>query len=317
MNNKTIQKLVAVTGASGFIGKYLCRTLEASGHSVRPVFRGEDNYPSAVHVGELGKHTEWRPALEGVDCVIHTAGMAHISRRASRQPVSDFLEVNFGGTCRLADHAAICGVRRLIFISSIGVLGDSTTGKSPFNEDSIPNPIGPYAVSKWKAECALLEVATRTKMEVVIVRPPLVYGRNAPGNFRRLVDLIRRGLPLPFGLIENQRSLIAIENLVDFLVCCMEHPAAAGRTFLVSDCHDLSTPELICRLADAMGKAPRLLPVPPELIRIGGRLIGRSNEIESLIGSLQVDMSGTSETLNWRPPRMIEETLRRAAGSDF
>jgi nucleoside-diphosphate-sugar epimerase len=237
-------------------------------------------------------------------------------RETGADPMAAFRQVNVAGTRRLAEAAATMGVRRLVYLSSIKVNGDSTLASAMFSHDDMPAPEDPYGVSKWEAEVALQEVATDFSLEIVIVRPPLVYGPGVKANFLRLVRLVRNGVPLPLGSVKNKRSLVSLDNLVDLLIRCTEHPAAAGQTLLASDGQDLSTPELIRGLAAAMGRSARLLPVPPAMLRLGGRLTGRMDEVERLIGSLQVDIEHTCQTLNWTPPVPVAEGLRRAvAGS--
>ena len=229
--------------------------------------------------------------------------------------------VNVDGSRRLAEQAAAAGVRRLVFLSSIGVLGVHTNGRGPFIVSDEPNPVENYAISKCEAEQVLWAVAANTGMEVVVLRPPLVYGPGVKGNFLRLLRWVARGVPLPLGAVQNQRSLVGLDNLVDLLIRCVDHPAAAGQTFLVSDGQDLSTPELIRQLARAMHKSPRLIPVPVPLLRLAGRALGKQAEVDRLVGSLQIDSSFTRETLGWVPPvsveagmqTMVDDFLRRGS----
>ncbi len=234
-----------------------------------------------------------------------------------RETASDALQayrvVNVAGTRNLAEQAAALGVKRLVYLSSIKVNGERTEGESRFARNDEPLPEDPYGISKWEAEQALWDVSARTGLEVVVVRPPLVYGPGVKGNFWRLLRLVASGVPLPLGAVCNRRSLVGLDNLVDLLTRCVDHPAAAGQTFLVSDNHDLSTPALICRLARALGKSPRLLPVPPSMLRLAGSITGKAAEVERLIGSLQVDITHTREVLNWIPPMSVDEGLRKTA----
>lgn len=264
-----------------------------------------------MEVGDIGPATDWTTVLNGVDCVVHLAARAHVMDDSAPEPLAAYREVNVAGTRRLAEQAAAAGVRRLVMVSSIKVNGERTAPGAPFLFSDPPAPEDAYGLSKWEAEQALWLVAAETGLEVVVVRPPLVYGPGARGNFQRLLRWVARGLPLPLGAVENRRSLVALDNLVDLLRVCIDHPAATGQTFLVSDGEDLSTPELIRRLAAAMGRKPRLLPVPPALLRLGGWLLGRSGEVARLLGSLQVDIAHTREILGWTPPISVQEGLRR------
>jgi nucleoside-diphosphate-sugar epimerase len=281
---------------------------------VRPLVRAVPSLPTdaeTVAVGDIGAETDWSAALAGVDCVIHCAARAHVLKERAVNPLAAFRVVNVVGTRKLAEKAATMGVRRLIFLSSIGVLGVNTNGREPFSIADSPAPRENYGISKWEAEETLWQVAAQTDLEVVVIRPPLVYGPGVRANFLRLLQLVKCGLPLPLGAVDNLRSLVSLDNLVDLLIRCVDHPSAAGHTFLVSDDHDISTPELIFNLADLMGRKARLLPVPPRMLRLGGRLLGRLPEIERLIGSLQVNILHTRERLNWTPPMSVEEGLYR------
>jgi len=309
-----VTKAIAVTGASGFVGQALCADLRSRGMLVRPLVRAVPSLPTdaeTVAVGDIGAETDWSAALAGVDCVIHCAARAHVLKERAVNPLAAFRVVNVVGTRKLAEKAATMGVRRLIFLSSIGVLGVNTNGREPFSIADSPAPRENYGISKWEAEETLWQVAAQTDLEVVVIRPPLVYGPGVRANFLRLLQLVKCGLPLPLGAVDNLRSLVSLDNLVDLLIRCVDHPSAAGHTFLVSDDHDISTPELIFNLADLMGRKARLLPVPPRMLRLGGRLLGRLPEIERLIGSLQVNILHTRERLNWTPPMSVEEGLYR------
>lgn len=309
---------IAVTGASGFVGRALMKELEKRGHRTRSLVRSGPADQATV-VGDVGPDTDWTAALAGVNTVIHCAARVHVMQDDAADPLAAFRRVNTAGTCGLAAQAADLGVERLVFVSTIKVNGESTRfragASAAFTADDSPSPGDPYAVSKWEAECALREIEAETGLEVVIVRPPLVYGPGVGGNFRSLIHAVRRGWPLPFGRVENRRSLVALPNLVDLLVCCAIHPRAPGQTFLVSDDEDLATPELIRRLARAMGGSARLLPVPPAMLRLAGRMTAQSDRVERLIGSLQVDIGHTRERLGWRPPVSVEEGLQATVAS--
>jgi nucleoside-diphosphate-sugar epimerase len=307
---------VAITGASGFVGKALCAELLERGVAVRGALRSfgsiaDDYRVEFVAVGEIGAKTDWSHALVEVDCVIHCAARAHVMHETESDALAAYRSVNVDGTLRLAEQAAAAGVRRLVFLSSIKVNGEQTALGAPFLFSDAPAPEDPYGVSKWEAEQALWEVATKTGLVVVVIRPPLVYGPGVKGNFLRLLRWVARGVPLPLGAVQNQRSLVGLDNLVDLLIRCVDHPAAAGQTFLVSDGQDLSTPELIRQLADAMDKSPRLIPVPVPLLRLAGRALGKQAEVDRLVGSLQIDSSHTRETLGWNPPVSVAEGIRR------
>ena len=309
---------VCVTGASGFVGATLCRELYLRGFAVRGSVR---SLPSAtldsgiepVAVGNLDAATNWSSALAGVDCVIHCAARAHVMHETEADALAAYRLVNVDGSRRLAEQAVAAGVRRLVYLSSIGVLGIHTNGRGPFFVSDAPNPVEDYAVSKWEAEQALWEVAADTGLEVVVVRPPLIYGLGAKGNLARLLKLVRSGVPLPLGAVHNQRSLIGLDNLVDLLILCVDHPAAAGQTLLVSDGEDVSTPDLLRHMAVGLGlgRSARLLPVPLPLLRLAGRALGKQAEIDRLVGSLQIDSSFTRETLGWTPPVSVAEGIRR------
>jgi nucleoside-diphosphate-sugar epimerase len=309
---------IAVTGASGFVGRALMKELEKRGHRARSLVRSGPADQATV-VGDVGLDTDWTAALAGVNTVIHCAARVHVMQDDAADPLAAFRRVNTAGTRGLAAQAADLGVERLVFVSTIKVNGESTRyragASAAFTADDSPNPGDPYAVSKWEAECALREIEAETGLEVVIVRPPLVYGLGVGGNFRSLIHAVRRGWPLPFGRVENRRSLVALPNLVDLLVCCAIHPRAPGQTFLVSDDDDLATPELIRRLARAMGGSARLLPVPPAMLRLAGRMTAQSDRVERLIGSLQVDIGHTRERLGWRPPVSVDEGLQATVAS--
>ncbi|MCF8106517.1 MAG: SDR family oxidoreductase [Desulfohalobiaceae bacterium] len=308
-----------LSGASGFIGSVLLRRLKSRSYDLIALGRRAPRQSASGQVRwlecDLASSTSPLQDIERVDAVVHLAARAHVLAEIERDALSEFRRVNVEGTLNLARQAAKRGAKRFVFISTVGVLGNKST--RPFTERDPPDPAEPYAVSKLEAEIGLRRLADETGMELVICRPPLVYGPLAPGNFARLFRLIDRGVPLPLGAVRNRRSLVAVDNLVDLILTCLDHPAAASKTFLVSDGHDLSTPELISRLAEAMGRPARLFPVPPGLLRLAGRLTGHSVEVKRLIDSLQVDIGYTCGTLNWRPPVPAAEALRRTAPAPF
>lgn len=307
---------VVVTGASGFVGQALCSSLRARGMVLRPLVRAASEGDSvATAVGDIGLNTDWSAALADASAVIHCAARVHVMEESTVDSLANFRKVNVEGTRHLAQQAAAMGVRRLVYLSSIKVNGEATTPDAPFTAFSAASPEDPYSVSKWEAECGLRKVADETGLEIVIVRPPLVYGPGVRANFRRLVQAVERGLPLPFGCVNNRRSFVALENLIDLLIRCVDHTAAAGQTFLVSDDYDVSTPQLIHRISNAIGRKARLLPVPIALLRLSGRLSGKLPELERLIGSLQVDIQHTRQTLDWEPPLSFDDGLKRACSN--
>jgi nucleoside-diphosphate-sugar epimerase len=304
---------IAVTGASGFVGRALCASLREQGRTVLPLVRNATVEQADAHVvGDLGPETDWSHALHGVDCVVHCAARVHVMQDDAPDPLGAFRRVNVEGTQTLAMAAAAAGVRRLVFVSSLKVHGEQTLPGVPFQAHTPPAPQDAYGRSKWEAEQALWEVSSTTGLEVVVVRPPLVYGPGVKANFMRLMQLVANGFPLPLGGIHNQRSLLALGNLTDLLQICTEHSAAAGQTFLASDDQDMSTPELIRGLAAAMGRRAALLPVPVSWLRLAGRLTGQTPQIERLMGSLQVDIGHTRGVLSWVPPLTVQQGLKLA-----
>lgn len=308
---------VLVTGANGFVGRALAATLSASGVPTRCAYRTREAAAQAPAgasgcvVGEIGRTTRWAETLIGVDTIVHLAARVHMMADSAADGLAEYRRVNLVGTVALARAAVASNVRRFVFVSSVKVNGDATNDR-PFRECDEVAPAGAYGLSKWEAEQELRELARSTGLEVVIVRPPLVYGPGVRANFRRLVRLVGRGIPLPFGLVDNRRSMIALDNLVNVLVRCSVHPAAPGQTFLVSDGEDLSTPALIRRIAQTIGVPARLLPVPPPILRAVGRVIGRGPEFDRVLGSLQVDSDHARKTLDWSPPVSVDQGLRSA-----
>ena len=266
----------------------------------------------SVQVADLAPDTAWGPTLVNVDVVIHLAARAHVMRDTAMDPLAEFRRVNVQGTLNLARQAAAVGVRRFVFVSSIGVNG-AESFEQPFAAEDEVAPHSPYAVSKFEAEQGLQVLATETGMEVVIIRPPLVYGPGAPGNFGSLMRWLQLGIPLPLGAIHNQRSLVALDNLVDLIVTCLTHPAAANQTFLVSDGEDVSTTELLRRMGQAMGCPARLIPVPASVLKAAAALLGKRDMAQRLCGSLQVDIQKTRQLLGWNPPLTLDQGLKKAA----
>jgi len=303
---------ILLTGASGFLGGKILKTLDRlGGFDIALALRSQGSYSAAIAhvVGELSADTEWSVALTGRQLVIHAAARAHIMKDEVADPLAEYRRVNVEGTLNLARQAAAAGVKRFIFISSIGVNGNINT--CPFTADDRPNPAESYAQSKWEAEQGLWKIQQETGMELVIIRPPLVYGPSAPGNFGSLVRWIEKGIPLPLGAIHNRRSLVGIDNLVDLIIRCINHPAAANQVLLAGDGEDLSTTELLRAVGKAIGRPARLIPVPAAVLQCGATLLGKQAMAQRLLGSLQVDISKTCELLDWKPPYTVEEGLRR------
>ncbi len=309
---------VLTTGGSGFVGKVLLQRLaEGARWAPRALVRqlparqlaGVDyrSFSELTAVDVASGH------FEQVDTVIHLASRVHVMHETAADPLAEFRRVNVEGTLSLARAAAQAGVRRFIFVSSVKVNGETTDGRLPFTADETPAPSDPYGISKREAEEGLRQLAAQTGLEVVIVRPVLVYGPGVKANFRSMMNWLSKGVPLPFGAIHNKRSLVALDNLVDLLVTCIDHPAAANQTFLASDGHDLSTTELLQRLGKALGKPARLLPVPAAWLKGAATLAGKGGLAQRLCGSLQVDSGKTRTLLGWQPPLDVDQALRATA----
>jgi len=314
------RKRVLVTGASGFVGGAIVARLVADQRYVvrvatrRPLI----DLPAAVEretIGDLGSTTDWRAALANVDVVVHAAARVHVMRERVSDPLLAFRQTNVEGTTGLARAAVGAGVQRLIFLSSIKVNGETTLPGRAFRADDAPAPADPYAISKREAEGALNSVARTTGLQVVIIRAPLVYGPGVKANFASLMRLVRRGVPLPFGAIDNRRTLVALDNLVDLVVTCIDHPAAANQTFLAGDGEDMSTTDLLRRLGLALGRPARLIAVPASWIEFIARSLGRRGIADRLCGSLQVDISKATSVLGWHPPVSVDVALARAAST--
>jgi len=309
---------VLVTGASGFVGRAVVAHFLAQGWAVRASSRSPAlTCPVGVEASQIGNTLDpqaWCAGVAGVDSVVHCAARVHVLREDAADPLADFRRANVQATQALAQAALSAGVRRFVFVSSVGVNG-AQTSQRPFRADDPPAPHSPYAQSKLEAEQALQALTQGQTMQTVIVRPPLVYGAGAPGNFARMLDALRRGLPLPLGAIDNRRSLVAIDNLISLLHACATHPQAAGNTFMVSDGEDLSTTQLLQRLGQALGRPARLFPVPAALLRVAAAMLGRSDLARQLTGSLQVDIGATRQKLGWSPPQSLDAALRQAVGA--
>ena len=303
-----------LTGATGFLGRRLEEALQSrSKLNLTAAVRRSVEIPGAriIELRGLDADTDWSTALTNQQVVIHSAARAHIMKDEIADPLAEYRRVNVDGTLKLAREAAAAGVKRFIFISSIKVNGEQTPLGKPFTADDTPAPEDAYGISKWEAEQGLQQLANETGMEIVIIRPPLVYGPGVKGNFASMVELVAQGLPLPLGAINNQRSLVALDNLVDLIITCIDHPAAANQVFLAGDGQDLSTTELLRGVSRAMGKPSRLISVPLYLLMLGSRLLGKTAVAQRFLGSLQVDISKARHLLGWEPPITVDEGLRR------
>ncbi|MEW6531048.1 MAG: SDR family oxidoreductase [Thermodesulfobacteriota bacterium] len=311
-----MRELVAVTGADGFIGSQLCKTLVSKGLAVRALLRKtESSRVQGIEyfaIGDIDADTDWSEALNGVSSVVHLAGRVHKMDDRHTDAAHVYYTVNVEGTRRLAEFASSAGVKRIVFLSTVKIHGERTEDRA-FNEDDPPNPVGPYATSKWEAERALREIGAENRLEVVVIRPPLVYGPGVRANFLRLMSLVDRGMPLPLGAVGNKRSLVGLGNLVAMILLCLGHPKAAGEAFFVSDGHDLSTPELVRRIATALKRRCVLLPIPASFLEIVGRMLGRGETIRRLVESMQVDTGKAERLLEWTPSYSVDEELARTA----
>lgn len=318
MSNKT----VLVTGASGFVGQALVKTLCHNGYEVRATVRSESAFQLVIqlkeqqqlngltiyNLGELSDETSWHEVIQGVDTVVHCAARAHILQETSDNPLETFRQINCQATEHLAKEASRQGVRRFIFISSIGVLGNSSKA-NPFHENSQPNPQAPYARTKLEAEQRLQQLTTT--MELVIIRPPLIYGPGVKGNFGKLVNLVNKRIPLPFGKVKNRRQFIGIANLTDFIVRCIEVAKAANQLFLVADNEIVTTTELLQQLSKAMGKKSLLLPIPHKLLKWGFQGIGKAKLAEQLLNNLEINSDKAKNLLAWEPPFTMKEQIQQ------
>ena len=311
---------VLVTGANGFIGRALLGQLlqDKSFDPIAAVRRQDAGLPDgirSVHVSPLEEIGNWKEALKGVDIVVHTAARVHVMDDVVSDPLSEFRKVNVEGTANLAQQAAEAGVKRFIFISSIKVNGESTETGKRFTPDDLPAPVDAYGISKHEAEARLHSVAANTNMQIVIIRPALVYGPQVRANFLSMMRWIYTGIPLPLGAIHNRRNLTGLSNLVDLIVTCARHPAAANQVFLAADDEDLSTTDLLRRTGAALGRRARLLPIPVGMIQTGAALIGKKHFAMRLCGNLQVDITKTKNLLSWKPPLSLDEGLRLTAAA--
>ena len=306
-----------ITGANGFVGSALIKQVaKQSVLSVNAALRDASLvFPAGVklfRIDDLGANYDWKEALRQVNVVIHTAACIQTVDDGTDETLAKFRRVNVEGTLNLARQAVAAGVNRFIFISSIKVNGETSSFEQPFTADDLPNPTDLYGLSKLEAEQGLQPLANASSMDVVIIRPPLVYGPGVKANFHSMMSWLDKGIPLPLGAIHNKRSLVALDNLVDLIVTCIDHPAAANQIFLVADGEDLSTTELLHRLAKIMGKPARLIPVSPRFLELGASVFGKRAMARRLCGSLQVDISKARRILGWNPPVSVDQGMAKA-----
>lgn len=314
-------KKILITGASGFIGRVLVSTLAEKNYKcIASLFDKKDSQVFTQHtldkceisvVGDINFETDWKEILKEVDVIIHLAARVHIMNDSESDSLAlaAFRIVNVEGTKRLVELAVAAKVKRFVFISSLHVNG-SVSSCAPFSEEDKPNPLSPYAVSKWEAEQYLNDITKKTNMEIVIIRLPLVYGPGVKANFLSLLNLTKIGLPLPVGLLNSKRSIISVNNVVDFIICCIEHPRAANETFLISDDNDISTKELFVRLVKLFGKRPLLLPIPPKILYILGTLLGKREIVDRLCAPLQVNITKAKTLLDWKPIQTLDNGFK-------
>ena len=300
---------ILVTGASGFIGAATCLRLMSEGQSILPVYRNDHHSGSAI--GNINGSTDWSSALTNITHVIHTVARVHIMKESVADPLEAFREVNTEGTLNLARQAAEAGVTRFIFISSIKVNGEQTKAGMAFSEEDVSAPDDPYAISKHETEIGLRNLAAETGLEIVVIRPPLVYGPGVKANFLSLMKLVRIGIPLPLGGIDNRRSMVFLDNLVDFISTCLHHPKAKNQTFLISDGEDLSVTQLLSKLASAMNMPSRLIPIPSSWLKIALSMVGKKSIADRLCGSLQVNITKAQTLLDWSPKWSVDEGIKK------
>lgn len=308
---------IAVTGASGFVGQALCNVLAKTGWTVHALTRkladtGIHSNVQQMEIADIRDIQQCASAMQGCNVIVHLASRVHVMHETAEDPLAIFREINVDATLGLARVAIKANVKRFVFLSSIKVNGEATSAY-PFDHASHPAPLDPYGISKMEAEQALRTLAQDSGMEIVIIRPPLVYGPRVGANFLRLMRLVALGVPLPLASINNRRSMVYLGNLVDLIRVCSTHPDAAGETFLAADGDDVSTPELMRRLAAAMGVKARLFPFPPSLLSVAARCLGKGAEADRLLWSLQVDPSHAVQRLNWRPPFTLDQGLQETA----
>lgn len=310
---------ILVTGANGFVGKALCARLYEAGHQVVPAVRQAQGLRNECVVGDIDDAPDWSSGLQGCEVVVHLAARVHVMHEKATDSWAAFHRSNVAATLALARQAAVAGVRRFVFLSSVKVNGEATIAGEVFTELDLPAPLDAYGRSKMEAEQGLLEIAKGTGLEVVIIRPPLVYGPGVKGNFASLIKWVKNGVPLPLGSVDNLRSMIALDNLVSFTVLCTNiaaSPNAKSQVFLVSDGEDVSTAELLRRVAKAYGCRARLFSVPVRLMHMVARWMGKASVADRLLGSLVVDDSKARQMLGWHPPSSMDEQLQKMALHD-
>ena len=304
--------MILLTGATGFLGSALLKKLPIQKTVTYGRTPPKDTSVIFEH-GSLEVDTDYKTLLKKyeIDTIIHTAARVHVMQETTPDPIASFRQMNTACTLNLAKQAAQSGVKRFIYMSSIKVNGEETTKNAPYQATDTPHPTDPYAISKYEAEEGLKKLSQETGLEIVIIRPPLIYGPCVKANFLAMLRAIQKGIPLPLGAIHNKRSLVALDNLIDLIVTCIDHPNAANQTFLVSDDADVSTTELLQKMAEAMSKKAWLLPIPESWLRVCAKIVGKEDIISRLCGSLQVDIQHTKETLGWKPPVTMAEQLAK------
>jgi nucleoside-diphosphate-sugar epimerase len=306
-----------ITGANGFIGKVLIKRLSQDGHLVSALVRKKIEVPYSNEtflIPSINAKTNWTELLKDRDVVIHLLARVHIMDDKASDPLMEFRNINVDVTIALAKEAARQGIKRFVFLSSVKVNGESTSDH-PFSETNLVHPQDAYAISKWEAEEALRQISKETGMEIVIIRSPLVYGPNVKANFLKMMQYVKQGIPLPLGSIQNKRSLIGIDNLVDFITTTISHPKAANQTFLISDDEDISTTNLLRRIGECMEKPARLIPISPKILSFLFKIIGRQDFGDRLLGSLEIDITKAKKLLAWSPPLTLNEGLRATVNS--
>ncbi len=303
---------ILVTGSTGFVGSRVVELAREHDWTVIPVVRKQiEPLTNRLVIPFIDASTDWSGAFEGVDCIVHCAARVHQMNESEQDALAAYQEVNTLGTLNLAKQAAEAGVKRFVFVSSIKVNGEFSELNLPFEPNLKNTPQDPYGLSKYEAEVELAKLSKETGLEVVIIRPPLVYGPGVKANFLSMMRLIDKGIPLPFGAIKNQRSLVYLDNLSSLILTCCEHPVAPGHTFLASDDHDVSTTQLMQTIAHAMGKSPRLIPIPMSWIQAGSSALKKKHIAQRICGNLQVEIGLTKEILGWKPPVSFEQGIKR------